>query len=86
MKKFFRRISELMITFYCLFYNFCYADLIDPMKGEWQTDLTNVTTYEYSTAEIMLKWLGTYVLLIIITILVVFVLSCIFKAIKDNQN
>ena len=30
MKKFLKRISEMMILFSSLFYNFCYADLIDP--------------------------------------------------------
>lgn len=31
MKKFLRRIVEMMIAFSCLFYNFCYADVIDPI-------------------------------------------------------
>lgn len=30
MKKFLKRIFEMMILFSCLFYNFCYADVIDP--------------------------------------------------------
>lgn len=76
MKKFFNRIFEMMILFSCLFYNFCYADVIDPrIPGTPQVPNSELPQPITESPEKLVSLIVLGVIVVIVVVAVVLILE-----------
>ena len=89
MKKFLRRIVEMMIAFSCLFYNFCYADVIDPrFPGTPSTPRMpepDVPEPIIESPEKIVPLVVVGIIVVIVVVAVVFILEQKGKENKDTK-